>query len=240
MCRTWSHQEYFTFSLLLRRSLAFATRRSTSLGTAIPCRRSLVLRMFCLVEVTLKSLQGVMRREYLASAEKDLDDARDVNSNFPVVKYVCDPECYGVDWANCSNCFRTFPPSSVDAVVINSEIHSIQELLPSQWTLPAAAAPENLVRVTDLLSGFLMSHRHPFIWVTGPETPVAPYGTAAVDSWAVGGTGPRLYGIPVLDFHNLTTKCTWANCTPDGAHRSRFFCLLKAQILLNTFCEEFM
>jgi len=42
---------------------------------------------------------------------------------------------------------------------------------------------------------------------------------------------------PFLDVYELTRACTWANCSFDRAHRSRFVNRWKAQMLLNTLCE---
>ena len=47
-------------------------------------------------------------------------------------------------------------------------------------------------------------------------------------------------GVPVVDFYSPLSSCTWANCTADGGHRSRFVNRIKAQLLLNTFCTPAM
>lgn len=43
--------------------------------------------------------------------------------------------------------------------------------------------------------------------------------------------------IPVISVYNLTYDCNWKNCTSERAHRSRFVCRMKAQLLLNNICK---
>ena len=145
----------------------------------------------------------------------------------------CRTKDFGCYWA----AFDKFPWwKNSDVVVMNVMVHHLE----------AHIAEKNNTEVYLQNLRRLFSLNAKLTWATGPAYDITKvpsayqFATKNRPTYRANFESFKLakeYGIPILDFFSLTATCTWANCTADGGHRSRFVNRMKVQLLLNNICN---
>jgi len=160
------------------------------------------------------------------------------------VKFVCSELkfCYGAG-GNLGHCRRCLSQWKSDALIVGTTIHLLRF---------KGATIEGVIN--DIIE---LTKQIKLTWVSGPSynATVVPYpynettvGTMAdtiqlhaaskgEEGFLRQSTKYSKYGVPFLDFNQLTQGCSWSNCTADGGHRSRFVNRMKAQLVLNLLCK---
>jgi len=163
---------------------------------------------------------------------------REVNErskgSFPRIQLICRQECRGseTDFVTaCPECLRQQYPDR-DALIFGSAIHLfLNSNHSASFTLESLDSV--LPEIPDASYNFppkiphmelVPSHRQPLM------IDFLPFHSQLMQLLTD-------HHVPVLDWSALTSKCTMANCSVDGHHKTRYVNRWKAQLLLNTLCK---
>lgn len=174
-------------------------------------------------------LNNTQRSQFVESAQQLLVRQHEKDPSFPIIEYLCEATCYGYNATFskiCSDCINAYSLEDEEntIAVVGAEVHILESN-----TLSFA-----IREINNFLS---LASRTIFVSSPSSDQTDSSRRDGLYES-LLPSLAPRNMQHPFLDVYHMTRSCVMKNCSYDGGHGSRYVNRWKAQLLLNTLCQE--